>query len=731
MASAGDLALTLKTVTTTTGSGTSAVTTTTGSNLTLNELEVAASTTLTVESASRLNFGKAGSAAPGTLQTWSGAIVNNGTIDFNVGNVALMNVTNNGTLTVEDTVLTAVPAWLGGDGTTVGSFQNLGTVNLNGAGRIMQLTDSGWTNNGVLNVNGVPNFGFAPATALKLINLNGSTVKISGVNYTFDDTVQLDNGGIVTAGVGSTITFNALSETVPGLPEYRTEAGGRMDFTFAADSTVHANGLKGNLVNSGTMKFSSEGQKYYGTLTNNATGGIEIDEASYFVESVTNSGNILVTKQATFADTVTTTNDFTVATGAEAVFGGTLNVRHDFTLETGASGQFQAVNISSANTKEPVFNIANTRDTVFTVAAGANAVFNGAVANTNFGTSWVSALVIDGKAEFKGALTNTASAGKAYLAQITVNSDDTSSFSAITNSGAGAVFEMNGSGNEFKGTLVNSGRFYLNGSNAYNNIVNSGLFYVNDGADGSKFAAVTNNAAGTFVVVNFDETAPRVIDLTFNGNVTNAGSFQLKAEGSTFYGAVTNSGDFQLYAAGTFEGKFTNSAQVIVSADGSTFRLVDNAQNGTFYANAAATFADTVTNRGTFEVNYAQNFEQFDNAGTLNLNVSGTRFNPLNNSGTLRITAAGDSTTPSVVFDTNELYNLSTGTILIGPDNNGAGVYAEFGANAGSVFENEGTIKIYNASNGFVVPVANYGTLEFLLDTGVVAGQVIENGPAS
>ena len=64
--------------------------------------------------------------------------------------------------------------------------------------------------------------------------------------------------------------------------------------------------------------------------------------------------------------------------------------------------------------------------------------------------------------------------------------------------------------------------------------------------------------------------------------------------------------------------------------------------------------------------------------------------------------------------------------IEIGPDHTAQNVYVRFGANDGASFRNDGTIKVYNALNGFDAEVANYGTIAFLRDTTVDSQEIAE-----
>ena len=595
--------------------------------------------------------------SPGTRQVWDGgAITNEGSIIVNRNNYTFDSVHNEGDAKATFTV-TEKAGFGSSTAIELNYFRNEfgATAVLNGTTRIMEMADGGWTNEGTLSIKGFENFGFADGTLLDITIANRAALNIAnGGDYFFDDTTNvLHLGGTINAETGTTIAFLGVDEVV-GTKTYSTTGEGTMIFAFTSPITQ---GLYGNLNNHGTMIFATEGQKYLGNVTNGSASGktdgyLYVLADSVFKGSVNSEYGLVsvgymgdtyyLDVDATFVHTVHSGSAFLIAAGSHATFENTVTAAHDFTIEgtaeaVDANGAVITLNGGTALFKGDVEVYAdseNDADTIFHVQEGSSALFLGDLTNRNGGTAWHSVLMIDGSVTVNGTLTNTASSSLVNVANVIVNSDN-NTFGAITNSGAGAKFELNSDNNQFNGTTTNSGQLYLNGFNRFNTIKNTspGYLWINEGATGSTFVGNITNS-GTVTIVSDD---PGVIEigLVFDGAITNSGIFNVNTQGSTFNGGVTNSGTVNLYAASVFDGLVTNSGTFNVSADGAFFNEIIN--SGTFAVKVQdVAFHGRFTNSGTLDLNGTLKtpgisvddrseyfyFYEMTNSGTVNLHTA-------------------------------------------------------------------------------------------------------------
>ena len=86
-------------------------------------------------------------------------------------------------------------------------------------------------------------------------------------------------------------------------------------------------------------------------------------------------------------------------------------------------------------------------------------------------SEYLSKFIIDGHIVVNGKFSNIAYGWGSddHQANVVVNSSN-NVFGAIDNRGSAARLDMNGSNNQFNGTIFNTGNLYLNGTNDYNDI---------------------------------------------------------------------------------------------------------------------------------------------------------------------------------------------------------------------------------------------------------------------
>ena len=644
--------------------------------------------------------------SPTARQIWEGAILNTNEVVINRSNYSIAGIihddqesSNWGTVTItesaqskadfSDVVVVGIYSVDGKEASDAGTV-----INLNANAYLFDVDNSEqFTNRGTLNIGGSAGLNAAP---MHIVNVHQGEITVNDVEYTFGkDSVQLTNGGSVTVkGENGVVIFNEVNENISGNPVYTTRGGGTFVFDFAPESINVKNGLLGELKNyEGEMYFLTDGMKYLGSVTNGSgtvtQGNLYIWANSTFRESVSSTYGIIEIAdglgtgevvEANFLKRVTTGSYFQILDKGRAVFESTLSVTHDFIMESGSEAivKGDTVIISTSS---------NTADTVFHIKSGATATFYGNVTNQNgyyhgdeygwFGradgslngkslsavstpptyipeyysaSNWVSELRIDGKITINGVLTNLGH-GLEYRAfseknqaRVVVESDG-NVFGAIRNIGMAARFDMNGSHNQFNGSLTNSGELLLNGTNDYNDIINTswstsftvdfgsndkwsasssqyGYIWINDGAAGSSFRNVTNNSSTTFTVSSYGDAG---IELHFNGDVTNSGTFNINAAGYEFNGEVTNSGTFNVFAGGAFDATVANRGtfNVLVPQGTSTvpvdFNLVNNSGHFTVKTKDV-NFDGRFTNSGIFDINVGGiTFDTMTNNGTVNL----------------------------------------------------------------------------------------------------------------
>ena len=476
-----------------------------------------------------------------------------------------------------------------GDGSTVGTINNAGTLTLNSSGDYTELVLGGSGGTVMLTGGGTITMG---NNANNLITgPNDST--LTNVNNTIQGAGQLGNGALVIVNQGTidanqstamTISTNTAGVTNTGTLE--ATAGGTLDLVYApvanAGGTILATGT------GSTVNINLESTIVGGTLTTAAGGSIV---SSGTVDGVTiSSGSTLTAADyygVTLQDTITNHGTIAVNPG---IYTTDLVISGDVSLTGGGTvtlGNSASVGIRGANGGETLTNVDNT-------IQGAGQLGNGSLAIVNQGTvdaNQSTALTIStnsGGVTNTGTLEATAGGTLDLLETSVANAGGT-----ILATGAGSTVNIGYEATIVGGTLTTAAGGAIDGT-------------------GGTVDGATISSGSTL-------TAANEYGMTLQGTITNHGTIDVISTGNTT--DLLISGDVSLTGGGTVT--LGNSAGNGISGatGGETLTNVDNTiqgagqlgngrlaellNEGTVLANQSVALtvdATTVSNQGTFQV---------------------------------------------------------------------------------------------------------------------------------
>ncbi len=661
-----------------TGAGASTLTTTAGGTGVVSfNGTTAIPGTVTVATGTTVTFGSSG-----TITT--GAVDNTGIINYNsTTTAATADITNNtgGVLNFGAS----------STGTYALAIQDLGTVNVTGAGAATFSSPIGGTTPaGNIVLAGTNTGGTTFSNTVALDGTSTITVNSpSSLSFTSNDTNPLTvAGGILNTG---TVNFNGdgsaiqtYTAPIDGAGAINIDLGaGTNSKTFALAAAMGGTTPVGAITitsgNTDTVTFNNPVTG--ASVTNNNASGLVT-----FANDVTLSGALTAaaSSQTTFSTgVVTISGASTAGTGSTITLAGTgateftagLSASAAATLAiTGASltptytgditGPF-AVNISGAGTKTFNNSVGTSGSKVGAIDIAASATNpttfgavnssstftnNTASGQTNFGgaTSFDGAVTIAGGSTVE--LTSTTASAYA-AASTTVSGAGTSTFNFNSTSGDATytstfdgdgtvTFDINVAGASTSKTFAG----VIGGTNAVGtiaiNTTNTGTTLFSNAVTADQFT--TDAASG---VVTFADV------LTLNTSLTNPGSIVLQSQISS-PGTLTNNGNltFAPSAPQTHSGTIAGAGAIVVqNASVTTFSSpvtnvtfdTNNSGAATFASGATAIFsgAATVATGTTLTIEDYFQAASMANTGTVNFNTAAAAVYPT--TGTMPITGAG------------------------------------------------------------------------------------------
>jgi len=579
------------------------------------------------------NFTQSGGVSTGNLSNESTLNYSGGTFNADLTNIGTVNLSGEGTRVLNGTII------------------NQGTFNINGV--IAQINgtltnDIGGNiagteiqNQGTFNYSG-GTYDVSTLTNIGTVNLSGQGTRVLGgtINnqgsFNVTDTVaQLTgtfNNQANSGSGGSLAGANILNE---GTFNYD---GGLVSANLTNTGTVNLNGtgnriFSGNVSNQGNVNINGAVAQITGTLTNETGGSISGTE-------IQNQGVFNYSGGTYDVSTLTNTGTVNLSGSDTLVLGGTINNQGSFNVtDTVAqiTGMFnndtggnvtggEVINTGTFNYAGGSFNANLTNDGTLNVTGGGTRVLGGSITNQG------SVIISDTLAQLTGTFNNV-TGGSVSGAQIqnvgTFNySGGSVNYDQLTNSGTLNV-DLGGTAILDK-TITNQGQFNIADAIAefagtFNNVgdgnVNGGLI-VNSGTfnnSGNNFSANLTNT-GT---VNVSGSGTR----TFNGDVTNQGTFNVIETNVVFTGDFDNQGVyFSDPSVNTFnnlnvgpdgylvggagdqfivQGNFTNSSTQNVNWDTSQSILIFDNPNGPATHQMALASADLGSALTAFDNNFS------------------------------------------------------------------------------------------------------------------------------
>ena len=603
-----------------------------------------------------------------------GTVVNAGTVNLSAAGT-FTGMTNNAALNINgvgteddlysfgDGILTNAGAMTIGNTSYVqlsdgvyegGTITNAGLLEL-------AVTDSfgNLTNNGTLNVTASNSFGGTDDTALTnnaamVIDGSGVVVDLNGGQYGDDSTItvkgsaemNLNAGGmsygdvsiqgnnsavnIESAGVsfdklvnGANLNVNADHSFNYDIENHRTLGPIRAEGTITIAEDVSAEITQGvfesgKINNSGNLTLNMADTDF-GTVTNNASATLTVQQGVEFTKMMTNEGDIIGNADITFSGATYGNGSVTMIDGTTVTYENSVSsiFKGTYSALTAAGGTLVNGDITVNGTATLSGSYENTD-------AGSSLSFNGAVVDNSAsinhaGTVTYGAAAWDVLAGTYGTLVLQGDASRT-VSGITVNSE-------FTNAGTTTISDAS----TFNGTINGSGSLEFAGNAAGNAVF----------AEGNTIAA-TYSYNGTDAQTVFSGAYHEL-------NLSGAGNEKL------FNGTTTISG------------AFTNTAANAVVADGSSVTFgelagttaagnMELAQNGTLTINRNMDFGTFVNNATLSMTDYDYTFEEFQNNSGAELIIGRTNYvfgaGVLTNEGTLTVNAGA-----SVTLNTGDYTN--------------------------------------------------------------------------
>jgi autotransporter-associated beta strand protein len=526
--------------------------------------------------------------------------------------------------------------------TLSGVISGAGTLVQNGPGTLILTADNPFTggtviNGGILNVNGIDDFGFSPSalgyapTSATLLVLGGGTLQYTGASaastartVTGTGTIDLPAGnlelqlaksGIITKTSGGTLT---LSGTLDNASLGVTVNAGMVVLNKTSASTVHALGATTTVNTGGTLKLSGTGgdQISSGVAVKVNTGGIfDANGLSEAMTSLTLNGNgsgsgaLINNVPAT-----TSTISCTFPLGSDTAVGCVGNL----TLTGVMSGAHALSYIGSG-----ILTLSgnSTFSLGLTINAGQRVVLNaGGSAGTGMTT-----IIGNGALTFNasGNYANGITAGPSCI----VNVNSPSGNTALQGDLTAFTGTINCNGGQVLLNVANNAAFPISASATWN-IANGATLdlatpYVTDAAS-VIVNGVGNNAFGCLRLDACNQTGPVLLNAANctigNGNAAGASTISgIISDGGHGYGFTrtgTVNDTLVLSAANTYTGPtiINSSGTLDISATGS-IKGDATVIAGTLQFDGSANLASTAT----------LNLASAPAAGAVNLNYSGSQ----------------------------------------------------------------------------------------------------------
>ena len=582
---------------------------------------------------STIHGGTLTNAAAGTIE-----VISSSTLGGTVNNAGLLKIDNGGALTLES-----------------GSYATLGTVQLNSTGNVSELilgTSAGGQNvtlsgGSVTLSNNANNYIFGGTTTDTLTNQE----TISGAGHIGNGQLTLVNSGTINAnasagmiiqaagGITNTGTIEATGGTLEIASSTVTNTGGTISDNANTLQLVNSTINGGTVTLTGASLLQLTNSTIHGgsTLTNPATGTIEVISSSTLGGTINNAGLLKIDNGGAL----------TLESGAYATLGTvTLNSTGSLSeLILGTSTGGQNVTLSggsvtmSNNANNYIFGGATT-DTLTNqeTIQGAGHIGNGQLTLVNSGTinaNQSAGIIIQANGGFTNSGTLAVSSGD--LMHV-VNGGTFTNFSGTTLTGGtyniGGTLQIDQLGSTGGEIVTNAANIILNGT---------GSTFVDSASKDALTKLASNTATGSFTV-----SGGRTF--TTIGNFSNLGTLNVGGSSSfTVTGTLAQISGTTL-SGGTFilGGNLNVGSGINITTNSSTLTLA----GGTIESGSNNALAGLASNTKSLTISGASN----------NISTTATTFS---NTGTLNI-GAGDS------------FNAKALTQLTGANNNktlSAGTY--------------------------------------------------------
>ncbi|WP_145397965.1 hypothetical protein [Paracoccus sulfuroxidans] len=678
-----------------------------------NTGRISAGTTGSIENtgSGQITVGVAGTAGGGTLAgnvnnrnngliTVNGGRINGGVTNRNNADIVLNagtiagNISNSGNgATLTFNAGSSVERGANGERTLENS--NSGVVTVNNSVINADVTNS---DNGQLNLNGATIGGNVENNSNGVLNIaSNSSITGNLVNNALIDS-SATTGSVTLSVLNGTFTNNARVQSSNGAFLYINAA--TLEFGENSDVDNDNVRLRGNVLNRGTMNYSTDGALENGGLTNAPTGTVT-------VSANLNGNRYNIANQGTFHVT-TDPNSVGVLHNVNM-----LTNSGSFTIDAGTSVSATQINNVAAPGRNVVMRVGGTVNSANVMNNSATIMMTGGTVNPGIRNAGV----LQGTGTLAGLVTNTAAGTVNVGGQLTFNQTLQNNGTVNMTGGrlVGSVVNtrtVQGQGT-ITGTLENrSSVIAQNGTLTVGTLVNNGTTTAGAGGVLASTNAIQNN---------------RRLEVATGGRVqaavqNNRGA-TVAMQGGTAVGAITNAGTVQGYGlAQTINN--TNT----VTASGGTLRVTNltNAASGNLRAEAGGTLASVNRLENLGWVTLLGGTVDMDIDNRNNLRGAGTVAGRVDNTGTVTSTGA---------LAIEKLANTGTGTVNVQTGSrlsseqllwNSARVNVA-GTLAANV-QNTGAGRIELESGTISGTVANGATL---VGTGTIDGRLFNTGTAT